>query len=396
MKHFFTFILITITVVVSIGQSPAPYQKKILSPQLRNSGLAGINKNSYPQSRLAENQIYRLDSVVIFSKEENMFFVYKLQYNNNQTTISDILAHGYDEDRELLYLSNITITYNPNGTIQYEHELDWLFEEEKWDTLSKTVYHYNTKNLLIKTERFEAPDWELHTKTELSYDLFDRLTGESTYQSHEEWLNTTKTDYIYQGERIVEERFYDWYGDQWNYVHKSSFSYDTDGNSIEDVFSNTALGSDDILSPYRKYINTYDLSIDKTNIIFPVSFKMENHHNNMFVRSVQYDYDEDSKEWLEAGTLDFFYTPVIATGIQSGSNSMFNIHPNPCTDVIRLTLDNNATAVFELYDQLSTKVLSQNVAGNETISIQSLPAGLYNCVLTSGTEKSFTRLVKTN
>jgi len=395
MKHFFTFILVAITVVVGIGQSPAPYQKKILSLQLRNSGLNRIIKHNYAQSRLAENQIYRLDSIAIFNKEENMFFVYKLQYYN-QTTISDILAHGYDEDRDLLFLSNITIKYNPNGTIQHEYELDWLFEEEKWDTLRKTVYHYNAKNLLIKTERFEAPDWELYSKTEFSYDSFDRLTGESTYQSHENWFNTTKTDYIYQEGRIVEERLYDWYRDQWNYVHKTSFSYDTYGNSIEDVFSNTVLSSDDELSPYRKYVNTYDLSIEKTNIIFPESFKMENQYNNMFVSSVQYDYDENSEEWIEAGTLNFFYSPLKTTGIRSGSNRVFNIHPNPCTDVIRLNLDNNTNAVFELYDQLGVKVLSQNVKGNETLSIQSLSAGLYNGILISGNEKSFTRLVKTN
>ena len=396
MPYSFILLLTVVTINLCLAQPhDIPYKKTLPYFHFYDPDYSQTNKNSHKKNRITENFLFKVDSIKTLLNGENSFNILKPHYND-EVMLSDISAYRYNTTGGLVFLSNLNVTYTPNGTIQYIYTLDWLFEEQKWDTIRKVSYHYDDNNLLIKTEEFDGPDWELFSKVEFAYDFENRLLNKKRYYANYNWQIQSQTDYIYLNEKLIEEIYSFWFIDQWEVLRKVIYTYDTFGNNIEEVHWETSLSTLAPLSPYKKVETLYDISVEQKNVLqLPLPYQQaDNYH--MPTAYTEYNYEEDSQEWIEVRKSEFFYSPFTITGIQSGSINVFNIHPNPCTDVIRLNLDDNTTAIFELYDQLGAKVLSQNAKGNETISIQSLPAGLYNCVLTSENEKYFTRLVKSN
>lgn len=87
---------------------------------------------------------------------------------------------------------------------------------------------------------------------------------------------------------------------------------------------------------------------------------------------VDMDYDEQSQT---VNSVDFMNTfPV---GVKEEKISVFKIFPNPATDVINISLDNNTKVEISIYNSQSQLLINSSLNNGTEINISELSSGLY-------------------
>lgn len=64
-------------------------------------------------------------------------------------------------------------------------------------------------------------------------------------------------------------------------------------------------------------------------------------------------------------------------GIKELQQGLFSVFPNPGSEILNLSLKQEAEATFDLYDALGSRVLSRLVSKDDRIDTGNLPAGMY-------------------
>jgi len=73
------------------------------------------------------------------------------------------------------------------------------------------------------------------------------------------------------------------------------------------------------------------------------------------------------------------------------------IYPNPAKDIINIRFDAaKENLVLRIFDAVGRVVLQTEIADDQSISISSLNAGVYQCVFTGEGKMFSQKLVKTN
>jgi hypothetical protein len=102
-----------------------------------------------------------------------------------------------------------------------------------------------------------------------------------------------------------------------------------------------------------------------------------------------------------AGDLVYhFYTqdlyPEIITGTEEDvrENELIEIFPNPVTEIITISLAENQSARFVLYDHTGKAVMHQSLRGPTTLDLRSLPPGFYFTRVQTGSDFKLIKLIK--
>ena len=74
------------------------------------------------------------------------------------------------------------------------------------------------------------------------------------------------------------------------------------------------------------------------------------------------------------------YEIMVVTGIENKISLKMHVYPNPATDYLTLTIDENefSTLNYELYDIQGNSIKNKNISGaSETINMESFPSATY-------------------
>lgn len=98
--------------------------------------------------------------------------------------------------------------------------------------------------------------------------------------------------------------------------------------------------------------------------------------------------------WGWHGGIDNFKLETDALGVVDNSIIGFNLYPNPTTDILNMSANENIDQVA-VYDLLGRKVMEQNLnAANSQMDVSVLSAGTYILKVTSGNTQGSYKFIK--
>jgi hypothetical protein len=275
----------------------------------------------------------------------------------------------------------------------------YMFESEagQWITLYKTVHAYDQPSVLVRKTNYwwdnGLSQWILSDKEEYAYHINGKLSGEVHFfwdPSLKEWRFTVKAEYTYDGSgnRLGEYNYSSEDGtDQWIPNEKSEASFDENGNMSESTYYNWDRERSVWVPSYAEsYL--WDLTLNRSDILFPVYFPTENFNNRMTEMNF-YGWDPDGGKWFQEGQGFLYYSEASASGVPDIRMPRARIYPNPATDHLQVeSPGNHLPYIVELYDNQGRLAIRKELTGNEQISLENLAAGpyLYKILLNGQTQ----------
>jgi hypothetical protein len=250
---------------------------------------------------------------------------WKDEYTYTDGKLTEILESLYDEDnQEWINFFRTVSTYNAGGKLISEVTEEWDFMSNNWVNWLKWEYTWNAQERNTMEIEYE---WD---------------TGSLV------WLNTWKWEYTYdQQGNTIEEVDSEWYNNQWNSDWRGVWAYN---------LSYTFL---DLLVPYWFLSAPTDL----TFVNMPLSFT---------------EYWPELAAWILWWRQMAYWSAFTSTDVSNIEKGMVNVFPNPATDYLTVSWDDNYTHLdLEIINLAGIQVISRSIDNNETINLSQLSEGLY-------------------
>ncbi len=367
-----------------------PHEQGILSSfyQSFTSSLNKINSN-----RLNSNYLLRLDSIITYTPSGQIHSLYQWIYSDDIIP-SERILFNYKDGQTRTPAGKRSKIYDHDKILNTEYYMEWLPDQQKWDTLTKEVYYYNNTGELMKVQSHLAPDWYFYLQREFTYNSSGAPASETIYKKPDS-EPAFRIEYTYQNSLLNKENTYEWSSNGWIHIHQILYTYDDYENPVEQLFSHREQYASNELIPYKKTLLKYDLSVIKdlliTDINFPFSHKL--------TAMTDLEYQKSTDQWILTRTSIPYYSEVNnpVTDLQTISQNLsFDMYPNPFDNNITIVMNGYTPTLLEVFNSLGTKIISTFTYNQQIFPTEQLPAGSYICVLHTENGKFFKRLIKRN
>jgi len=399
MKQLITCLLISLIIVSGQSQTFERYLKDVSDPcSLWKERFHSSHHNSKDKAnakkRLSGNYLLRLDSIITYNSSDQILSLYQWIYSDDIIS-SERILFNYADEHTLTPAGKRSRIYDSDKLLTTEYYIEWLSDRQKWDTLTREVYYYDSTGLLLKIESSLAPDWYLYLQREFVYNTDGLLVSEVIYSNQSDWEQTFRIEYTYQNSLQHKEDTYEWSSDGWMHIHQILYTYDDYENPVEQLFFHREQYAGDELIPYRKTFLKYDLTVTKDMLIMDIGFPF----NHKLTEMTNMKYQKSANQWVLTSTSIPYYSEVnnpVTTLLTTNQNPFFDIYPNPFDNTITIATNSYTPILLEVFNPLGTRIISSYIDNYQTLPTKQLPAGSYICVLYTTNGKFFKRLIKNN
>lgn len=331
---------------------------------------------------------------------------YENIYDSNGNLIVSSHFGWNSETRQWANNWKTEYTYDANANFSILVESFWYSETSQWGNHSKAEYNYDSNgNLIVYTFSYwnrDSSQWVNNWKTENTYNTNKNMTISSLSDWNIEtsqWEIFDKTDYTYNANgNCIVELYSRWNSQtsEWKNVEKAEYAYDVNGNPTVEIYSNWYKVPGH-WENNTKYEYAYDFSYSFSNLILPNSDFFELDYSNLIVNKpvdVLFSIYADTN-WIIEWKGIYYYTTEVVSSISRVNSPVYNIYPNPSSDMLNFSFTNNINkATFELYDSQGRMLFSKKIKSNEQISLEWLNDGIYFYYLNLDGVKQSGKLIK--
>ena len=398
MKHF--IICLLILPILNSGYSQTILYKQessVLLPPFKDQEISFFHQfpsdNSHVRSRLNSYGLFRLDSMITYTSSGQIHSMYQWIYSDDIVPSERILFNYIDGDIRTPTGKRSKI-YSANKLLSTEYYMEWLPDQQKWDTLTKEVYYYDNTGALTKIQSHLAPDWYLYLQRVFTYAPAGLPESEIIYRKPDNGP-AFKIDYIYQNGLLSKENTYEWSAGNWFHIHQVLYTYNEYENPVEQLFLHRELSSGNELVAYKKALLKYDHSVTKDMLIMDIGFPF----NHKLTEITNMEYQRLTGQWILTNITIPYYSeinnPVTDLRV-TNQHLLFDIYPNPFNNTITIATGSYSSVLLEVFNPLGTRIISSYIDDHQTLSTDQLPIGTYIGVLHTSKGKIFKRLIKNN
>jgi uncharacterized protein YkuJ len=295
-------------------------------------------------------------------KEESTF-----DANGNKTLLIDYSWNNSTSQWVSYY--KVESTYDANGNKTLLIDYSWNNSTSQWVSHYKveSTYDANGSKTLLMGYLWNnnTSQWVVEYKEESTYDANGNNTLLIRYDWHEDW---PIPDYVYKDKseytfdvngNITLVTLYTWdsYSEEWEPIIQSEYTYDETGNITLLVIYAWDSNTSEWTANY-KYEYAYDANGNKT-------------------LSIQYFWDNATTHLWYLGFAETWYYSDI-TGVNKINEKHLRVYPNPTAAYVVFDITPvSKSSEVEIFDVQGRSVIRQKLAGNNRISINDLPKGLY-------------------
>lgn len=434
----FTFLLaLILTVLISIGQNPANFQKRMETAKEKynrflslqqfdaNRAKSFINWNSRLEISLkSAAATMKLDSTItkVWSDETQALkndtkeeLLYNAEMKNTMWVHSD-----WDDISGKWYVwSKTEVEFNPDGTVDAMHifeshemgtepalvnklisfyneagQLDsvqhWYTEDQlTWNLEGKQIYHYNASGQLTEMEMWsleedEGEEYMSVMRFVFTYNNIGRMeTSSMFFLFDEDEMLFFKTFYYYDGSNRLTHTE-DWTLNLMSFElgkdFRSDFEYNASGDLATDTYSEWDATGQTWVENYTDEYTYYDFS--NSEVLFPsyMLFYGIVEETPMFGKAVK---EIETMEWVEGTsklteTTTFYYSTATNTFTDRISVAGFSVYPNPAQDKVTFNWsENQATLSLEIYQVTGGRILEKQISSGIPVSVAEINNGIY-------------------
>ncbi len=334
-----------------------------------------------------------------YTNFDSISSIVNLAYNNNQVDSSDRQNYFYDGNHRLVkieYQSYISgFGWRNSGEHLYTRDGNGnMLSQEfmSWDTLNnvfvpmlnaqKILNTYNGNNHLTSSTitTYNGSTYVNSIQETLTYQgnlLSITIRG---FWTGSQWLTDLKDSMVYDGNSklIADYYFFQMFlgTSPWALSEKVTYVYDGNGNQTEvNSWAYDTASSTYSAQPYMKMVNDFD-------------------NNNHLKKTTHLTWDTLTSTYhINEDVVIYYGNPAGVKNITGTSNT--NIFPNPCTNVLHINTQSNASV--SLHDVTGKEIYSSSTNGNQVIlNTEHLPNGIYFLKTSSEQDQSVQKIMKVN
>ena len=329
----------------------------------------------------------------VFSRDELTNLSYQLDPETNTFKINRGWEQAYDANGNKI-LNKEYIPVYVNGTWYTEGHNAWersytdnnfqkLDINYSWDTASSSFYtggkweHFfdeNENEILYIQESYDTSIASLRTYTtyEMRYDSNNNRTFYAMYRHNNEsnaLVGEQKWEATYNSDsRQTSYADYIWNTNALDFVPTNKWERTYDEDLIDPLVTWSAF-------KWYPSIEVYKPSFKKV-------YTIEENDTNLIRKGTASEYDINFLIWSELTGSQYesywYYTKASTLSSEAVLEEVFSLYPNPSQGYIYInTKEKLENAVFELYDIVGKKILSQQIQASQPIDIQKLVPALY-------------------
>jgi len=142
---------------------------------------------------------------------------------------------------------------------------------------------------------------------------------------------------------------------EWTGDTKEESIYDPDGNKTQRIVT---IWDKTLWDNYMTFDYEYDLNGNKT-------------------QETDHWWNRNNQVWFVKYSVHWYYSEKSITGIPDSRDIGIRIFPNPATDYIAMDLGDFKSATLELFDLHGRCVISQNLSGDQQMTVSQIQRGVY-------------------
>lgn len=305
--------------------------------------------------------------------------------------------------------------FDSTGNMASYSEYMFILIPESWIGQIREEYQYNANNYRVLEESFSwnllLNDWNINSKTDYTY-LGDGREIAQEYSVWDEngnfWVPASKlvTTYSNDADTITKIDYY-WKLaiNQWIEINKYQSMYNPSGfellrtvylwnssileweprykydftpdeeNNLTEVVSSTWFGS--AWFPQYRETNTFNNAFARDGLLIPFQVSYDySGYDYMMVKSVNSVWRTDLGTWQIVGQKEYYFSPSATSSVPETTFKAI-VFPNPANEYFIIRLPANSEFRIELFNSQGQVVLSKFASGEEKISLQKLPPGIY-------------------
>jgi hypothetical protein len=298
-------------------------------------------------------------------------------------------------------------TYDESGYLI--SEIYKMYRNKDYTNQSQIKYSYNKSgNPEIKTYlNWNSTEWKPNTKSLFTYDSNGSMTCETTIVSFNEgatWDSYTRE--IYTNDSIgkpVQSLFQRWISNEYHDKEKTSYTFNSSGKISSTILSFMD-GTDwkDFTRTTYTYNDSGQLTNKKTEFWSESDGTWSNNSQCIYSyglngkTSIEVCQSWISGAWVNNSRSVYNYQNAVGIRDEEPAVSIFEIYPNPASDIINLALENESEIKEITISDLRGLVIKRiNMYDSNTpIDISSIPSGPYYLTMITGTGSQTRKLVK--
>ena len=322
--------------------------------------------------------------------------------------LDSILYHAWvDSINNWITVLKEEYTYDASGNLTQFLDYEWDDANIKWVASYKREYTYDAGGNQTLYLRFDWDDattkWVASRKSEFTCDAGGNPTQYLDYEwddANSKWVADYKSEYTYDADgNLTQYLDYEWddANSKWVADDKAEYTYDANGNPTFELYY--YLGSTNELTVTSKYIYTYDLSFNLSDLIIPsIDWFLPDYSYKIINKPLgysTYNWNEAGNDWADDDKGIYYYSEQNVTLINDIEMEKIRLYPNPASEYITFSLegrDNRAS--FELFDIQGRKVLNKKIKNGENVSLAEVNKGIYFYYLVSDGHTQSGKLIK--
>ncbi len=321
--------------------------------------------------------------------------------DSNQRT--DLFENWNPDVEEWRNNYQYTYKYNSNGSLDSSSYKLWFFTH--WSEKSRVAHTYNSDDLLFDKIEYlpGGSEWDQKYRHAYSYDIFGNVL-EELFQlwddDEDEWYDYQREVFIYEDGLVIEKVKQNFTDTIWTNIQQVLLTYNTSNLVIKEENLNFGDSSWYFVD---KIETIFDADLSVTNRIV---FDWDLFHEDWEVISEEvFTYNENgtiheilkNKLSVSTGDLETFerssYTYTNTVGLDEQLNLVFTIYPNPTSDYISLSFEEEGEKELKILDLNGKLLYSLKDTGKDAhLDMRQLPNGIYTLSILKG-QRSFSKKI---
>lgn len=370
----------------------------IAAPVFSQSGQPG-STSSFLQNKVATNSLSLLDSSFYYSN-------WNSTSNDWNTALKSSYHYNafYKQDAEYFYSRTGTTWKNTRKGVNYifdtnHNMLERTYElliSGAWTEYYKEICTYDASNHLLTALLQDNSSGSLVDQNKMIYTYSGNNLTSQTFQiwnsSAGALVNSWRISNTYNtNDQVISLTVENWTSGTWvNDIRNVNYIYA--GTDLTDFETETWNTSTMAYERNGKTSQTYDVNHrvqhsltmkwNATTASWNNDFKTDYTYaaNGTMSSAYRQVWDDTSAAWKNDFKGEYYYrTGYVGVNESSAENSAFEIHPNPATDRITVSISGKGSSSLVITDLSGKTVmtLEANQAGPFSVNIESLEAGLY-------------------
>lgn len=443
MKPLLTAVCSLLLISHCFGQSAfngivAPMQKKISATKNHSSisdlavrpgklpkGLVSFGETS--EAKLLQNVLQKMDSLIIEEiSEETGQLQYAVKdvfsYSNQGLLSAYVESEWLPEHGKWINSYQDNYTYDEAGNCLTDISSYWNEDNFQWEYAYKWDYTYSTgQQMIMETGYIWDPggsEWIIDYKDEYTYLTNEMVSTRFLWNSTqnawvamfkmqylfnaegnliqstsfswdvitEEWLNLNQIDHYYTPEQKPEtiiSRFWDMEVGDWSDSNKEEFLYGSGGDMLLHTYYEWDSFSE-LWTETGKEENIYNQQYSYEDLLIPELFEHNEYYfNHMLTQLLAYEYTGLTYSFV--GSIKFYYSEIILTGIGEREKTPLICSPNPANETVTFYWPGSSSvATLEIYNSGGQRVYNDAIRKDIPVPNKGLKDGIYICRVTVG------------